>query len=40
MADNARALVADRYTWPRIGRALDQIIEAAVAAARTRRRTA
>jgi polysaccharide biosynthesis protein PslH len=40
LADNARALIADRYTWPRIGRAMDHIIEAAVDAARTRRRTA
>jgi glycosyltransferase involved in cell wall biosynthesis len=40
LAENARALIADRYTWLRIGRALDQIIEAAVDAARTRRRTA
>jgi polysaccharide biosynthesis protein PslH len=37
---NARALVANRYTWPLIGSALDHIVEAAVGAARDRRRTA
>jgi glycosyltransferase involved in cell wall biosynthesis len=40
LAANARRLIADRYTWPRIGRELDQIIGAAVDAARARRRSA
>jgi glycosyltransferase involved in cell wall biosynthesis len=40
IAANARALVADRYTWPRIGRTLEQIIEAAVDTGRAHRRSA
>ena len=40
MAARARALVAECYTWPRLGGALNDIIEEAVDTARGRRRSA
>jgi polysaccharide biosynthesis protein PslH len=40
MAARARARVAERYTWPRLGGVLNDIIEEAVDKARLRRRSA
>lgn len=40
LAANARALIAERYTWTRIGRLLDRVIEDAVAQGTGRRRSA
>lgn len=40
MATRARALVAERYTWPRLGRVLEDLVVEAVATARATRRSA